>query len=260
MSVAPSSAKDMIVKSKKSLLSNSIYTFSILLSPWLRASAMADSEEFIDLAKAFRVKIYPGWRVSKGPTQGEKAVFSINPKSIVYKAQQILLSASNFAEGASFIVLETDARRLLKEGNIDWWFAPIDRVQDLGSPSLIANLLIKERIDQLKDSSPYQLGSSERDKPVFNDYQNAVLQEFDLIDASFDSSSQSLLFTYKSPIALLVDSLSFGKSYYRNGKVITIIISALNSVADGDYGAVMKDIRQSFSLLATSSDAIENNK
>jgi hypothetical protein len=43
--------------------------------------------------------------------------------------------------GASITVTRSNAGKLLKDFNIDWWFAPLNSMADVGSPELIARLL-----------------------------------------------------------------------------------------------------------------------
>ena len=69
-----------------------------------------------------------------------------------FLSEEILLSASSFSDvpgsylkGASVSVTRTQARRLLKDFEVEWWFAPIEKIEDLGSPQLIAQLLILQR-------------------------------------------------------------------------------------------------------------------
>lgn len=47
----------------------------------------------------------------------------------------------SFRVGASLTVTRTAAGRLLKDFNIDWWFAPLNSMSDVGSADLISRLL-----------------------------------------------------------------------------------------------------------------------
>ena len=230
----------------------SLITISTLnsLSVGCKAAAMRDQDDYVDEENHIKLSLFPGWRVSlKPPSRAEKAVFSLNPKSIVYKPQEILLSASNFAEGSSLTVVKTDARRMLKAGNVEWWFSPLETVRDLGSASLISTLIIQERLEQLKDSSPYDISTPDGTKLTYNDYQNAVLKEFELLESVINDVEQSIAFSYVSPLAPLVNSKTLGKTFYRGEKLITLFVSSLLSVQEGDYGLVLKDIVNSYSYI-----------
>lgn len=44
-------------------------------------------------------------------------------------------------EGASLTVTKVNARKLLKDNDIDWWFAPLTSMGDIGTADLISKLL-----------------------------------------------------------------------------------------------------------------------
>lgn len=50
-------------------------------------------------------------------------------------------NASLLFTGASITITRSNAGKLLKDFNIDWWFAPLNSMADVGSPELIAGLL-----------------------------------------------------------------------------------------------------------------------
>jgi hypothetical protein len=207
-----------------------------------------EEDLYIDEVNHFRVSIFPGWKVtSKPPDSAQRAVFSLNPKSAMFKSQEILFSASNFAEGTSMTVVKTDARQMLKDANVEWWFGPLDTLREVGTPLLISELLIRDRFSQLKDSNPYEFGSTDRAKRSFNDYQNADLKEFDIQESLSNETEQSVSFSYVSEIAPLVKSKTLGKAYYRQGKLFVLLVSSLSNVQESEYGAVLKDIVNSYS-------------
>ena len=53
----------------------------------------------------------------------------------------ISTTAHDYQPGASLTVTRTNAGRLLKDFNVDWWFAPLSSMSDVGSPELTAGLL-----------------------------------------------------------------------------------------------------------------------
>jgi len=64
--------------------------------------------------------------------------------------------------------------------------------------------------------------------------------------ASFDDNEQSISFEYDIPVVEGVFRKSSVKGFYRNGKIITLWVSALVSVWDGDYGSDLIAIKESF--------------
>ena len=50
-------------------------------------------------------------------------------------------ATSSLFSGASITITRSNAGKLLKDFNIDWWFAPLNSMADVGSPELIAGLL-----------------------------------------------------------------------------------------------------------------------
>ena len=70
---------------------------------------------FQDPEKEFSILIPPGWTIL--PRK-----YPVN-SSTKYKQENILFVASNFIEGCSLSVTRTDARRLLKDLNIEWLFS-----------------------------------------------------------------------------------------------------------------------------------------
>lgn len=229
--------------------------FSAVVNVFNPNRVAANEEDlYVDEINRFRVSIFPGWKVtSKPPDSTQRAVFSLNPKSAMFKSQEIIFSASNFAEGASMTVIKTDARQMLKDANVEWWFGPLDTLREVGTPSLISELLIEDRISQLKDSSPYEFGSLDRPKRSFNDYQNADLKRFDIQELSTNENEQSVSFSYVSEIAPLVNSKTLAKAYYRQGKLFVLLVSSLSNVQEGEYGTVLKAIVNSYSYIPLSS-------
>lgn len=58
---------------------------------------------------------------------------------------QIMLVGSSYSEGSSFSVTRTYASRLLKDFEVEWWFAPLPSLSDLGTADNVAKLLVLQR-------------------------------------------------------------------------------------------------------------------
>eukprot|EP01038_Epipyxis_sp_PR26KG_P005816 gene5816-8022_t len=92
---------------------------------------------YTDQNRKFSILIPPSWFVLQKK----------DPASTMtqFQAEEVLLTANSFAEGASLSVTKTNPNRLLKDFDIEWWFAPIKKMSDIGPPELIANLLVLQR-------------------------------------------------------------------------------------------------------------------
>ena len=186
----------------------------------------SDTQLFIDKINRFSVSFPPGWTkfVGKQPT----------PTMLKYQVEESLLVGTNFAEGASFGVTRTNAVRLLKDFGVEWWFAPLETVTDVGSPELVAELLVLQRQgDFERKNSPSQLRSS-----------NFV--------------GNTLLFEFDTPLAESVNRRTICKTIFRpalpNSKSQTptlhcFWVSALSSVMTGDYRPTIDVMRDSFTIL-----------
>jgi hypothetical protein len=140
-----------------------------------------------------------------------------------YMSEEILLVASNFVEGVSLSVTKSDARRLLKDFNIDWWFGSISAIEDVGNADLISKLLILQRQGNFDGKSPSAAS---------------------LLSSSLDN--QILSFAFDMPVAEGVARKTLTKSFFKNGYLYSLWISGLDSIFDGDYAAVVRDIQNSF--------------
>jgi hypothetical protein len=60
--------------------------------------------------------------------------------------------------------------------------------------------------------------------------------------------SDALSFDFRTPIAEGVFRETLAKACFRDGKLLVVWVSALNGVMEADYGAVLRDIRDSFRL------------
>ena len=195
-----------------------------------------------DQKTGFSLGLYPGWKEKN----------TISP--IRYKENSpynVVFVASNLAEGCSLIVNDISARALLKDADVDWWFADLTILRDLGSPELLADLLIKQRKRQLQtDSNPYQ-GPKSVEEKRFNDYQGGMDEGYSIVDALFNDAEQSLQFSYTTSIGKYINEVGYVKGFYvkSSERMRLVWISALGSVFDGDYGETLKKIRNSFRLL-----------
>jgi hypothetical protein len=186
----------------------------------------SDTQLFIDKINRFSASFPPGWTkfVGKQPT----------PTMLKYQVEESLLVGNNFAEGASFGVTRTNAVRLLKDFGVEWWFAPLESMTDVGSPELVAELLVLQRQgDFERKTSPSQLRNS-----------NFV--------------GNTLLFEFDTPLAESVNRRTICKTIFRpalpNSKSQTptlycFWISALSNVMIGDYRPTIDAMRDSFTIL-----------
>eukprot|EP00596_Hydrurales_sp_CCMP1899_P004151 CAMPEP_0119035016 /NCGR_PEP_ID=MMETSP1177-20130426/2001_1 /TAXON_ID=2985 /ORGANISM="Ochromonas sp, Strain CCMP1899" /LENGTH=243 /DNA_ID=CAMNT_0006992877 /DNA_START=281 /DNA_END=1009 /DNA_ORIENTATION=+ len=129
----------MNTKFASSLLSA---TASLVMATFVAKPAVAATKEgrYIDSTNGFSLLVEPGWSISKRTTP--------TATMVQFLAEEVLYTGSRFNEGgsaSSLSVTRTQAVRLLKDFNVDWWFAPLNSMKDLGSPELIAGLLILQR-------------------------------------------------------------------------------------------------------------------
>ena len=184
-----------------------------------------DFELYIDKGNRFSVSFPPGW------TKFEKLPPS--PSLVKYAPEESLLVGNCFAEGTSMGVTRTAATRLLKDFNIEWWFAPLESIGDVGSPELVAELLIRQRQGDFEGKS----GSAEIRNSIFE--KNSVLFEFD------------------TPLAESVNRRTIAKAIFHpappNSKtqssIYVVWISALVSVMESSYREKIDNFRDSFVLL-----------
>jgi hypothetical protein len=129
----------MNTKFASSLLST---TASLVMATFVAKPAIAATKEgrYFDSTNGFSLLVEPGWSISKRTTP--------TATMVQFLAEEVLYTGSRFNEGgsaSSLSVTRTQSLRLLKDFNVDWWFAPINSMKDLGSPELIAGLLILQR-------------------------------------------------------------------------------------------------------------------
>lgn len=145
------------------------------------------------------------------------------PRLMQYQIEEVLLVASSFAEGASLSVTKTIAPRLLKDFDVEWWFAPASKMSELGTPELIANLLILQR----EGAFEKRVTPSELKKATI-------------------AADGVLYFEFTTPLAEGVSRTTLAKAYLRGYDLIVLWVSALSDVVDGEYGAIMTQIEDSF--------------
>ena len=95
---------------------------------------------YVDSSNGFSVLVEPGWSIM--PRKTPTATL------LQYAPEEVLFTGSRFNEGggaSSLSVTRTNAIRLLKDFEVEWWFAPLNSMKDLGSADLIAGLLILQR-------------------------------------------------------------------------------------------------------------------
>ena len=173
----------------------------------------------VDSQAGFTLRVPAGWTrfPAKTPT----------PTMLKYQTEESLFVANCFAEGASMGVTRTNAVRLLKDFQIEWWFAPLTSMGDLGSPELISELLLLQRQgDFERKMTPSTILSSK-------------------------INSNTLDFEFLTPLAESVNRRTIAKAIFRpESRSLTVLwISALSSVVEGDYGRTLQQARESFKLI-----------
>jgi len=132
--------------------------------------------------------------------------------------------ASSFVEGASLSVTKSYPTRLLKDFDVEWWFAPLSSFADMGSPLLVAELLVLQR----------QGDFSKRQTP--SEIKNAI----------FKNNNTILEFELVTPLAEEVNRKSLVKAFFASNKLEVIWVSALSGVWSGDYADKLAMIKDSF--------------
>lgn len=194
----------------------SILTPVVILYPLSKVVA-DDKAIYIDKGLGYYLQVPPGWFVSS-----EK---KSTPQITRYASENVVFSATNFAEGTSMSVTQSNARQLLKDFDVEWWFAPLNKFTDLGSSELVANLLILQRQGEFEKKTTAS----------------------ELLDSTIDDSY--LTFSFSSPLAAGVNRKTISKAFYKNGDIITIWISGLQPVFEGDYAGVLSSFRNAFTSL-----------
>ena len=172
-----------------------------------------------DVQNGYEVDILPGWTSIKKSTP--------TPSLEKFQEEEVLFTSTNFVEGSSLSITRTNAARLLKDFDIEWWFSPLTTMKDVGSADLIAKLLILQRQGEFEK------------KQTTSEILNAKITD-----------TNELTFDFDTPLASSVLRRTIVKSYLRNNILVTVWLSALVSVFDeGGYGSSLNEIRSSFKLL-----------
>ena len=143
-----------------------------------------------------------------------------------YQIEESLFIASSIAESCSMSITKSNVQRLMKDFEVEWWFAPVDSISDIGSAELITNLLILQR----------QAAFESRVTPS------------EVINASIDVTDGSLVFTFDTPLKGSTRR-TLGRAFYRNNSLYVLWISSLSNIVDGQYGGTLKQIQSSFKLI-----------
>lgn len=171
---------------------------------------------YVDKTENFKILIPEGW--VNLPRKQPSVTLS------KYQSEDILLVSSNFNEGVSLSVTKTNARRLLKDFEIEWWFGDLNSIQDIGDADLISKLLILQRQ---------------------NNFDGKIQSATELKSSKIDSQ-QNLYFDFNTPIADAVMRKSKSKCFYHNNYLYVLWINALGSVFDSDYNMTINEIMSSF--------------
>ena len=221
----PSSLPDMHrLETRKALIrvmraATVVATLNVEATSGAAASTSGLEEVYRDVNGRFKIFIPPSFSVMprKVPT----------PSLLEYTAEESLLSATSFAEGASLSVTKTNAPLLLKDFKMDWWFSTLESIKDVGNPPLIATLLVLQRQGEFKKKETTS----------------------EILDATF-VDKDTLLFSFVTPLAPSVQRKTIVKSVFKDNALYTVWVSALTSVfdAEGGFGPALLDTRDSFSL------------
>eukprot|EP01039_Chlorochromonas_danica_P002182 gene2182-2382_t len=130
-----------------------------------------------------------------------------------YRAEDILLTAVNVAEGASLGVTRSDAHDLLRDLDIDWWFAPFNTLSDVGSPELIANWLIIQRQGEFEARRT----SSEVVKATFSSSSTTTPQGRAFLD-----------FEFITPLVKGSKRRTLARAFLQGDSLVVVWLSTLN--------------------------------
>ena len=189
-----------------------------------------DDGYYYDKANNFKVLLPAGWNAmpKKTPTA----------RLMKYQVEESLFVATQFAEGAACSITRSNARKLLYDFQIEWYFAPLDKIIDIGSPELIAELLVLQR-----------QGDFERKQTP------STIINSKFIDASISAITNNnnngisyLEFEFETPLAEAVTRRTLVKSFYtpNTQQLTSVWVSALDSVFKGEYGDSLRAIRDSY--------------
>lgn len=183
-----------------------------------KGSFSLEKELYVDQKNGFSVMVPEGFNIMP------RAPDVVRGLDKFLKEDRFVIG-SNFVEGCSFGVTKTQAQRLLKDFEIDWWFAPIGSLQDMGSPQLIADLLILQRQGDFEQ------------RQTSAEITSAVIE------------GNKLTFEYLTPLAREVNRKTRAVAYFKDGSLSVLWLSCLQSVFEGAFGDTLRKMGDSFQLL-----------
>lgn len=179
-------------------------------------SKAADDNFYVDDVNKFSLVIPPSWFITTKKIS--------QPTLAMYLPEESLFIASSFAEASSMSVTKTNAPRLMKDFDVEWWFVPLTKMSDIGPANFISNLLILQR-------------QGEFEKKV---------TPSEILKAAIDEQGY-LEFEFKTPLNVEgVYRMTIGKGFLRKNELFVVWISALSDVMVGDYGPTLRSISDSF--------------
>jgi hypothetical protein len=148
-SEVPESPKDRADRSCNKNLLGTLLSSALVTASYVKSSAaavdIAPETTYKDYANGFSLLVEPGWSIMPRKTP---------PTTMLqYLSEEVLFTGSRFNEGggaSSLSVTRSNAARLLKDFDVEWWFAPLNSMSDLGSADLIAGLLILQRQGEVR--------------------------------------------------------------------------------------------------------------
>mmetsp|Transcript_6534 Transcript_6534/g.10991 ORF Transcript_6534/g.10991 Transcript_6534/m.10991 type:complete len:290 (+) Transcript_6534:46-915(+) len=233
--IAPKSPIDRTHDSKSNAKRALLSTLVAVLAPSVSVADSAPAP-YVDNAARFSLNVPPSWLVMprKTPT----------PTMLQFQVEEVLFVANSFAEGASLSVTRTNAARLLKDFDIEWWFAPLNTLADVGSPDLVTRLLILQRQGEFeKRTTPSELKSSAF-VPISSDGRTVNDD-----GKKSKGTPSALTFDFITPLAEGVNRRTLGKGYLREGYLYVLWISGLSNVIEGDYAVTLNEVIDSFRLV-----------
>jgi len=131
------------------------------------------------------------------------------PSLVQYQLEETDLVANNVMDGLSISVTKSDVPRLLKDFQIEYWFAPFDSLSSIGKPELIARLLILQRQSEFET----KLTTSVVNK------------------ASFSEDGQTLTFQFTTPLGMNRNRETTATTFFRNNKLVTLWVSSSEALS-----------------------------
>lgn len=212
-----------IQKLMKSLVLTSLVTFSVdyMVPSIVRAAdeSALYSNEYIDNRNRFSIIVPPSWIImkTKVPT----------PTLVQYQIEDTLLVANNVADGLSISVTRSDVLRLLKDFEIEWWFAPFDSLRSIGKPELIARLLILQRQSEFEKKETTSVVNS----------------------AALSEDGQTLSFQFTTPLGMNRNRETTAVTYFRNNKLTTLWVSSSYGLSERSEGSSLSKQAQQQSII-----------